>query len=201
MPLFIPFSPQKNKTQLGNIYGKIVSPSSWPYWAQTQMLGKDNLNQPIQPSTSATTSQLDPLVASRSLHLGDGVAKILNVPFFGWAYRSSGHLTWIANRESAIQSMQEMGEIMKNKTLALDLPEGTRSVDGTLLPFKKDSHIALQTKLPSYRWLYVVHTSYGKQNFCRTFGHLQKHFNFHDDWLKNTWQTILPVLKRSIEKR
>lgn len=157
MPLFLLFLPsRKRRIQLGNIYGKIISPIVlFILGTRLKLIGKENLHA-TYPAIylSNHSSQLDPLVAIQIAPIGGcGVAKkeILSVPFFGWAYRLAGHLTLDrSNRESAIRSMQEMGEIMKANNIGVWIwPEGTRSVDGTLLPFKKGfAHIALQTKLP-----------------------------------------------------
>lgn len=157
MPLFVFFlASRKKRIQLGNIYGKIISPIVlFILGTKLKLIGKENLNA-TYPAIylSNHSSQLDPLVAIQVAPIGGcGVAKkeILSVPFFGWAYRLSGHLTLDrSNRESAIRSMQEMGKIMKQNNIGVWIwPEGTRSVDGTLLPFKKGfAHIALQTKLP-----------------------------------------------------
>ena len=157
MPIFLLFLPsRKIRIQLGNVYGKIISPIVlFILGTRLKLIGKENLNA-TYPAIylSNHSSQLDPLVAIQVAPIGGcGVAKkeILNVPFFGWAYRLAGHLTLDrSNRESAIRSMQEMGEIMKRNNIGVWIwPEGTRSVDGTLLPFKKGfAHIALQTKLP-----------------------------------------------------
>ncbi len=157
MPIFLLFIPsRKIRIQLGNIYGKIISPIVlFILGTRIKILGKEHLKTPYPAIyLSNHSSQLDPLVAILVAPLGGcGVAKkeILSVPFFGWAYRLSGHLTIDrSNRDSAIQSMKEMAEIMKKENIGVWIwPEGTRSVNGTLLPFKKGfAHIALQTKLP-----------------------------------------------------
>lgn len=157
MPLFLLFIfSRKIRIQLGNIYGKIISPIVlFILGTRIKILGKEHLKTPYPAIyLSNHSSQLDPLVAILMAPLGGcGVAKkeILSVPFFGWAYRLAGHLTIDrSNLDSAIQSMKEMAEIMKKENLGVWIwPEGTRSVDGTLLPFKKGfAHIALQTKLP-----------------------------------------------------
>ncbi len=82
-----------------------------------------------------------------------GVAKkqIIYYPFYGAAWLLAGHLTVDRGRtDKAKASMQRMGEIVRSKGLSLFMwPEGTRSRDGRLLPFKKGVvHLALQTGLP-----------------------------------------------------
>ena len=157
MPIFFLFLPsRKIRIHLGNIYGKIISPIVlFILGTRIKLLGKEHLKHPYPAIyLSNHSSQLDPLIAILIAPMGGcGVAKkeILSVPFFGWAYRLSGHLTIDrSNRESAIQSMQDMGGVMKNYNIGVWIwPEGTRSIDGNLLPFKKGfAHIALQTKLP-----------------------------------------------------
>lgn len=157
IPIFIPALPSRvTRIRLGNLYGKIISPIVMTILGtRMKVLGKENIRTP-QPALylSNHSSQLDPLVAIAVCPFGGcGVGKkeILSVPFFGWAYRLSGHLTIDrSNRESAIQSMRELGELVKKMQIGVWIwPEGTRSVDGKLLPFKKGfAHIAIQTKLP-----------------------------------------------------
>ena len=82
-----------------------------------------------------------------------GIAKkeIVYYPFFGQIYLLSGHLRIDrGTRESAVASMNTLGELVqKGKLSILMSPEGTRSRDGRLLPFKKGFvHLAMQTGLP-----------------------------------------------------
>ncbi len=52
-------------------------------------------------------------------------------------------------RESAIQSIRRAGEVMRHHINMTLFPEGTRSRDGRLLPFKKGPfHLAMETGLP-----------------------------------------------------
>ena len=53
------------------------------------------------------------------------------------------------NRESAIQSIRRAGEVMRHGINMTIYPEGTRSRDGRLLPFKKGPfHLAAETGFP-----------------------------------------------------
>ncbi len=53
------------------------------------------------------------------------------------------------NRESAIQSVRRAGEVMRHGINMTLFPEGTRSRDGRLLPFKKGPfHLAAETGFP-----------------------------------------------------
>jgi 1-acyl-sn-glycerol-3-phosphate acyltransferase len=82
-----------------------------------------------------------------------GLAKkeIVYYPFYGLAWWLSGHpLIDRSNPDRARASMRELGELVRKWGFAVCLlPEGTRSRDGRLLPFKKGIvHLAIQTRLP-----------------------------------------------------
>jgi len=82
-----------------------------------------------------------------------GVAKkeVFYYPFYGQAWWLAGHLFVDRKRTAkAKASLTRTGEIIRRYGLHVCiLPEGTRSRDGRLLPFKKGIvHLALQTKLP-----------------------------------------------------
>ena len=54
-----------------------------------------------------------------------------------------------SNRDSAIQSIRRAGEVMKHHIHMTIFPEGTRSPDGRLMPFKKGPfHLAAETGVP-----------------------------------------------------
>lgn len=82
-----------------------------------------------------------------------GIAKkeIIWYPLFGQLYVLANHLRIDRSNPSvAIESMKEAASaVVKNKLSLIIFPEGTRSKNGRLLPFKKGFlHLALQTKLP-----------------------------------------------------
>ena len=82
-----------------------------------------------------------------------GVAKkeIVRYPFFGQVYLLSGHLRIDrSNREAAVNSMRALAKLVHRHKLSVVMsPEGTRSRDGRLQPFKKGLfHLAVQTGLP-----------------------------------------------------
>ncbi len=53
------------------------------------------------------------------------------------------------NRDAAIQSIRKAGEVMSQGINMTVYPEGTRSADGRLLPFKKGPfHLAIETGVP-----------------------------------------------------
>ncbi|NIP31263.1 MAG: hypothetical protein GTO02_16365 [Candidatus Dadabacteria bacterium] len=64
--------------------------------------------------------------------------EVLNMPFVGWVSKLSGH--YFVARDGSSEDMQKVKEIVKNikeGPSVLVAPEGTRSEDGKLLPFKK----------------------------------------------------------------
>ncbi|RDX64724.1 hypothetical protein CR513_56688, partial [Mucuna pruriens] len=82
-----------------------------------------------------------------------GIAKkeIIWYPLFGQLYVLANHLRIDrSNPISAIESMKEAARAVEKNNLSLIIfPEGTRSKNGRLLPFKKGFvHLALQLRLP-----------------------------------------------------
>ncbi|MCB1050126.1 MAG: 1-acyl-sn-glycerol-3-phosphate acyltransferase [Acidobacteria bacterium] len=72
------------------------------------------------------------------------------VPFVGWAMFLMGMVPIDrANRKNAIKSLDKAGNRIKRGFQVLIFPEGTRTRDGQLLPFKKGGFLlAKQAKLP-----------------------------------------------------
>jgi 1-acyl-sn-glycerol-3-phosphate acyltransferase len=86
-------------------------------------------------------------------HRTVGVAKkeVIFYPLFGQLYFLSGHLRLDRkDHASAVAALAEVAAMIKKHGLGLWLwPEGTRSKDGRLGPFKKGFvHMALATRLP-----------------------------------------------------
>ncbi len=80
-----------------------------------------------------------------------GKKEIAKIPFFGPAWLASGHIPIDrSDRRSAIDSLNRAGEILRNEGgVVVMFPEGTRSTDGELLPFKKGAFmLALQLGVP-----------------------------------------------------
>jgi 1-acyl-sn-glycerol-3-phosphate acyltransferase len=82
-----------------------------------------------------------------------GVAKkeIIYYPLFGLAWLLSGNLSIDRSDPSrAKSSLEGLAQIVREKKLHIFMwPEGRRSKDGRLLPFKKGVvHLAIETRLP-----------------------------------------------------
>ena len=64
--------------------------------------------------------------------------ELMDIPFLGPAMRRAGYIGIVREEpRKAIKSMNEAAEKIKAGSSVVMFPEGTRSVDGRLLPFKK----------------------------------------------------------------
>jgi 1-acyl-sn-glycerol-3-phosphate acyltransferase len=76
--------------------------------------------------------------------------ELLWVPFFGWAMWAAKHITVNrSDRFDASGSLKEAKQRMKGGISLVIFPEGTRSTDGNLLPFKRGGLLlAVKTQTP-----------------------------------------------------
>lgn len=76
--------------------------------------------------------------------------ELFSVPLFGFAMRRTGYIPIDrSDRQKAKEGMQEAVRRINEGTSVVIFPEGTRSPDSTLLPFKKGGFIlALQAQVP-----------------------------------------------------
>lgn len=80
-----------------------------------------------------------------------GKVELTRIPFFGPAWVSSGHIAIDrGDRQKAIASLEAAGRILhRERAVVVMFPEGTRTPDGELLPFKKGAFVlAGQTGVP-----------------------------------------------------
>ena len=69
-------------------------------------------------------------------------AELFKIPIFGRAMRGAGYVKIDRfNQESAFESIKEAGSRMTNGVSVMIFPEGTRSRDGKIRPFKKGGFI------------------------------------------------------------
>ena len=71
--------------------------------------------------------------------------ELFRIPIFGWAMRIAGFIPIArSNRTDAIRSLRSAAERIRAGNSVVLFPEGTRSSDGRLRPFKKGAfHLAL----------------------------------------------------------
>lgn len=71
-------------------------------------------------------------------------------PVYGWAIRRLGNIPIDRkNIHASIRSIKRTERVLKNRTSIAILPEGHRTLDGKLSPFKKlPFHLAKQAKVP-----------------------------------------------------
>lgn len=130
----------------------------WILWSTGLLIiirGRENL-QPDQKYIymSNHTSALDILLALSALP-GTVVfmakKELFRIFFFGWSMRSMGCIPVDrSNVHKARQSMDRALKALETRDISLILyPEGTRTCDGRLLPFKGGVfHIALRSRMP-----------------------------------------------------
>jgi 1-acyl-sn-glycerol-3-phosphate acyltransferase len=154
MVLALPF--RTLRIRIGNFCGKMIGPFITRIIG-TKLINPDRLKlKNSGPAIYVTnhTSSLDIFISMAICPYGGcGVGKkeVVRIPFFGWAYWLSGHLLIDRrNREKAVTSMNKLSKFVNDKKLSVWIwPEGTRSMDGKLIPFKKGFvHLALATGLP-----------------------------------------------------
>jgi 1-acyl-sn-glycerol-3-phosphate acyltransferase len=76
--------------------------------------------------------------------------QLFKIPFFGWAISKAGYISIDReNPREALKSIEEASQKIRAGMNILIFPEGTRSSDGTLLPFKKGGFtLALRAMVP-----------------------------------------------------
>lgn len=76
--------------------------------------------------------------------------ELFDIPLFGLAMRRSGYISIDrSDRRKSLQSMVDAAQRIKEGTSVIIFPEGTRTPDGKLLPFKKGGFmIAVKAQVP-----------------------------------------------------
>jgi len=115
--------------------------------------GEENILKPPYIFMCNHQSALDIFSLLASLPLSfKWIAKreLFFIPFFGWALKRAGNISVDRKRpREAMKVLDETVHKIREGTNIVLFPEGTRSQDGTLLPFKKGSFsLALRALVP-----------------------------------------------------
>lgn len=155
--LLIPLLPWRvARIKACNYFGKVAGSSMmWLSGSPMHIEGREHLD-PDRPAIyiSNHTSAADLFIGMWLAPVGTvGIAKkqVVWYPLLGQIYLLSGHLRIDrGNSAKARESLRHLADIVRRHHLSIYMwPEGTRSNDGTLLPFKKGIvHLAIQTGLP-----------------------------------------------------
>jgi 1-acyl-sn-glycerol-3-phosphate acyltransferase len=77
-------------------------------------------------------------------------AELFKVPIFGRAMHAAGYISIDrSDRQSAFESLQKAADVLRGGVSIMVFPEGTRSLDGVLKPFKKGGFVlAIEAGVP-----------------------------------------------------
>jgi len=77
-------------------------------------------------------------------------AELFKIPIFGRAMRGAGYIPINrTDRPAAIESLRQAAGAVRRGVSVMIFPEGTRSLDGTLKPFKKGGFVmAIEAGVP-----------------------------------------------------
>ena len=136
---------------------RVVAPR-WGRWIcavvgiRLQVEGQEHLAQPaviVANHQSLLEAFIIPAVVPPRLRIV-GKREVRHIPFFGWAFSATGQI--LIDRSDPASARATIDAALKKLPPGVSVyiaPEGTRSQDGTLLPFKKGAfHIAMQLKRP-----------------------------------------------------
>jgi 1-acyl-sn-glycerol-3-phosphate acyltransferase len=132
------------------------------FWARNQLrtsgiavriYGADRLANPPYTVMCNHQSALDIFSLLAALPLSfKWIAKreLFSIPFLGWAMKMAGHISLDReNPREALKAIDDAARRIREGTSVIIFPEGTRSEDGALLPFKKGGFsLALRAKVP-----------------------------------------------------
>ena len=98
-------------------------------------------------------SNLDPPILLPSIPCRCSVLvkkEVFRIPILGIAMKMADLVPVDrSNREAAVESVRAAADVMRHGLSMVIFPEGTRSSDGRLLPFKKGPfHLAMETSVP-----------------------------------------------------
>ena len=137
--------------QIARLWAKSIL---WVSWVKVEVKGLENLPKdgpcilmPIHQSNFDIPVLLGRLpVQFRWL----AKAELFRIPIFGRGMRGCGYISIDrSNRKSAFRSLADAAQKIRNGTSVLIFPEGTRSRDGKIRPFKKGGFVmAIDSGVP-----------------------------------------------------
>jgi 1-acyl-sn-glycerol-3-phosphate acyltransferase len=119
----------------------------WAAGIKLEVVGKENIQQGTSyVVVSNHQSHMDIPTVLTAIPLAIRIIskkELFKIPVFGWGMRAAGILEIDrANRKKAIETLKRAEEIIRQNQLSiLAFPEGTRSPDGKIHPFKKGPFI------------------------------------------------------------
>lgn len=126
----------------------------WIAGTEIEVVGLENIDREKQYIFMGNhQSHFDVLVLFYSLDMTIRfIAKkeLFKIPVFGWALTASGMIKVDrGNRQKAVASIQKAFSKLNRKVSICIFPEGTRSPEGVLLPFKKGGFVmAIDSGIP-----------------------------------------------------
>lgn len=151
-PFVMLFDKHKRLAQhfVNNIWATI---STWPFY-RVSVEGRSNLPPPDQPVVYVANHQSFMDIYSL-FHLGRPfkfISKTSNflIPIVGWSMFLTGHVMINrVDRRSQLKCLQQCQDLLKEGAPVLFFPEGTRSKDKRMAPFKKGAFsVAVKTGVP-----------------------------------------------------
>jgi 1-acyl-sn-glycerol-3-phosphate acyltransferase len=143
----------RNRLIAGRFYRYIavIWSRSFPFW-RIRFDGRWPPGRGAYVVVANHQSFLDIFVLCNIPHEMKWVAKkeLFKIPMFGWGLRLAGDICLDrGDAASALKVMEQARRYLKNGMSVMIFPEGTRSEDGTLLPFKPGAFkLAVETGVP-----------------------------------------------------
>jgi 1-acyl-sn-glycerol-3-phosphate acyltransferase len=142
----------------GNLAHKVASLWSesllWVSGIRVKVIGKSNLD-PTRPYIYMCNHQSNadiPVLMARLKVQFRWLAKaeLFNVPLFGYAMKRAGSVSIDrSDSHSAIRSLKHAAKTIREGTSVVIFPEGTRSMDGNIRPFKQGGFVlAIEAGVP-----------------------------------------------------
>jgi len=150
--LFPLISPGENKVhRIANLWARTLL---WLANTRVEVIGRENVRTDRPHIFMANhTSDFDILIVLA--HIPGQfrwIAKkeLFKIPVFGRAMRNAGYIEIDRqNHERALKSLEEAARKIREGKSVVTFPEGTRSTDGTVKPFKQGMfHLAIESGVP-----------------------------------------------------